>query len=166
LRLRIISSVSAAELPLTGELACGIISLYGEMTLYQEASLMRDLMAVFKALADENRVRAFMALRPREVCVCQIIELLGLAPSTVSKHMAILKQARLVDSRKKGRWIFYRLAGREAPAEARKIAALVSQLLADDPQTRADAKRLAKILKMDPEALCEKHKGSPAERNH
>ena len=86
---------------------------------------MRDLMAVLKALADENRVRALMALRPRELCVCQIIELLGLAPSTVSKHMAILKQARLVDSRKQGRWMFYRLAKREAPVEARKIAALV-----------------------------------------
>ena len=58
---------------------------------------MRDLMAVTKALADENRVRILMALEPKELCVCQIVELLDLAPSTVSKHMAILKQARLVD---------------------------------------------------------------------
>jgi DNA-binding transcriptional ArsR family regulator len=126
---------------------------------------MRDLMAVLKALADENRVRALMALRPGELCVCQIIELLGLAPSTVSKHMAILKQARLVDSRKQGRWMFYSLAKREAPVEARKIAAMVSQLLADNPQMRDDAKRLARILKVDPELLCEKHKGPHAERN-
>ena len=97
--------------------------------------------------------------------MCQLIELLGLAPSTVSKHMAILKQARLVDSRKQGRWMFYRLAKRETSAEARKIAALVSQLLADDPRTRDDAKRLKQILKVDPELLCEKHKGSQAERN-
>ena len=126
---------------------------------------MRDLMAVLKALADENRVRALMALRPGELCVCQIIELLGLAPSTVSKHMAILKQARLVDSRKQGRWMFYRLANREAPVEARKIAALLSQLLADNPLTRGDAERLERILKIDPESLCDKHKGSHAERN-
>ena len=52
---------------------------------------MRDLMAVIKALADENRVRILMTLGPKELCVCQIVELLGLAPSTVSKHMAILK---------------------------------------------------------------------------
>jgi DNA-binding transcriptional ArsR family regulator len=126
---------------------------------------MRDLMAVLKALADENRVRALMALRPRELCVCQIIELLGLAPSTVSKHMAILKQARLVDSRKQGRWIFYRLAKREAPAEARKIAATVAQLLADDPQARDDAKRLTQILKIDPEVLCDKYANQQARRS-
>ena len=73
---------------------------------------MRDLMAVLKALADENRVRALMSLRAGELCACQIIELLGLAPSTVSKHIAILKQARLVDCHKEGRWMFYRLAKR------------------------------------------------------
>ena len=126
---------------------------------------MRNLMAVLKALADENRVRALTVLGPRELCVCQIVELLGLAPSTVSKHMAILKQARLVDSRKQGRWMFYRRATREASVEARKIAALLAQLLADDPQTRADAQRLDQILKIDPEVLCEKHKGPQAGRN-
>ena len=73
-----------------------------------------------------------MALGAGELCVCQIVELLGLAPSTVSKHMAILKQARLVDSRKEGRWMFYRLADEDAPAEAKEMTALVSKLLADD----------------------------------
>ncbi len=126
---------------------------------------MRDLMAVLKALADENRVRALMSLRAGELCACQIIELLGLAPSTVSKHIAILKQARLVDCHKEGRWMFYRLAKREASVEARKIAALVSQLLADNPQTCDDARRLERILKIDPEVLCEKHKGPQTERN-
>ena len=126
---------------------------------------MRNLMTVLKALADENRVRALMALRPQELCVCQITELLGLAPSTVSKHMAILKQARLVDSRKQGRWIFYRLANREASAEARKIAATVAQLLAGDSQARDDAKRLAQILKIDPEVLCDKYAKQQARRD-
>ena len=71
---------------------------------------MRELMAVVKALADENRVRIVLALQPGELCVCQIVELLRLAPSTVSKHMSILEAARLVDRRKQGRWMFYRLA--------------------------------------------------------
>jgi DNA-binding transcriptional ArsR family regulator len=117
---------------------------------------MRDLMAVLKALADENRVRALMALASGELCVCQIVELLGLAPSTVSKHMAILKQARLVGSRKEGRWMFYRLAEKDASVEAREITALVSRLLADDSEARDDAKRLKHILKMDREDLCRK----------
>jgi DNA-binding transcriptional ArsR family regulator len=117
---------------------------------------MRELMAVLKALADENRVRIVAVLRSQELCVCQIVELLGLAPSTVSKHMAILKQARLVESRKEGRWMFYRLAKEEATAEAIKMTSLLSQLLVDDRQTREDAKRLKIILQMDTEILCRK----------
>jgi len=117
---------------------------------------MRDLMAVIKALADENRVRILMALGPKELCVCQIVELLGLAPSTVSKHMAILKQARLVDSRKDGRWMFYRAAGEDSPVEAREIAAVVSRLLTGNSEAGEDAKRLKQILKTDREELCRK----------
>jgi ArsR family transcriptional regulator, arsenate/arsenite/antimonite-responsive transcriptional repressor len=126
------------------------------MTLNEGARHMRDLMAVTKALADENRVRILMALRPKELCVCQIVELLGLAPSTVSKHMAILKQARLVDSRKAGRWMFYRLAEGEASVEAKEMTLLVSRLLAGDPRAREDAKRLRQIIKMDRDELCKK----------
>lgn len=117
---------------------------------------MRDVMAVLKALADENRVRVLMALRPEELCVCQIVELLGLAPSTVSKHMAILKQARLVDSRKEGRWMFYRLTEEGVPAEVREIIATLARWVADDPRSREDAKQLKRILKMDRDELCRK----------
>jgi ArsR family transcriptional regulator, arsenate/arsenite/antimonite-responsive transcriptional repressor len=124
------------------------------MTLCEEAPLMRRLMAVLKALADENRVRALMALRPGELCVCQITELLGLAPSTVSKHLTILKQAGLVESRKQERWIFYRLAETDAPAEARKLTAAVGKAYDQTPQTAADANRLKQVLKIDPDELC------------
>jgi DNA-binding transcriptional ArsR family regulator len=117
---------------------------------------MREVMTVIKALADENRVRILLAVQSRELCVCQIVELLGLAPSTVSKHLSILHQARLVDSRKEGRWIFYRAAGDESPAEAREIAAVVSRLLADNPEAGEDAKRLRQILKVDRDELCRK----------
>jgi len=115
---------------------------------------MRDLMAVVKALSDENRTRIVMALRGRELCVCQIVELLQLAPSTVSKHMSILKQARLAESRKDGRWIYYRLADRDVPTEVTQAVAMVSDSLANDPAIREDARRLKQILKIDPETLC------------
>lgn len=115
---------------------------------------MRDLMAVIKALADENRVRILMALGNKELCVCQVVELLGLAPSTVSKHIAILKNARLVECRKDGRWMFYRLAEDDVSVEAKEITELVSRLLADDSQEREDIKQLKQILKMDRDELC------------
>jgi len=117
---------------------------------------MREFMNVVKALADENRVRALLALCQRELCVCQIIELLGLAPSTVSKHMSILKQARLVDSRKNGRWIYYRLADDDVPSEASEALAWVRESLSSDAQTRKDHARLEQILKLEPEVLCKR----------
>ena len=115
---------------------------------------MRAIVAITKALGDENRVRCLMALRGRELCVCQLIELLQLAPSTVSKHMSVLKQARLVESRKEGRWMFYRLADKGAPKEVKGALAWAVANLEDDGQVAADAQRLAKILRMDPERLC------------
>ncbi len=116
---------------------------------------MRDFMAVTKALADETRVRMLLALRRRELCVCQIIELVGLAPSTVSRHMAILKQARLVDCRKDGRWIYYRLAGSEAPRAVREAIDWAARSLSRDARVSQDRKRLEEILKIDVQELCE-----------
>ena len=111
-------------------------------------------MTIVKALADQNRVRVLLALRDREMCVCQIIELLGLAPSTVSKHMWMLKQARLVEGRKEGRWIHYRLAGDEAPPEVREAITWVCRSLSRSVEIREDGRRLKQILKVTPEELC------------
>lgn len=69
---------------------------------------------VAAALSDQTRVQALLALRTGELCVCELVELLGLAPSTVSKHLSLLKAAHLVESRKEGRWQYYRLPGNRA----------------------------------------------------
>lgn len=115
---------------------------------------MFNFLSITKALADEGRLRIIMALNGRELCVCQINELLGLAPSTVSKHMAILAQARLVENRKVGRWRYYRLAGDEAPDEVRKAIAWVSISLSKSDRIRQDIEILERILGLDPEELC------------
>ena len=115
---------------------------------------MRDLLAVTKALSDENRVRALGLLRDRELCLCQIVEVLTLASSTVSKHMSVLHQARLVESRKEGRWAYFRLAEEDAPVEARHALELVLTTLARDKQAKADQQALKAVLKMPPEELC------------
>ena len=115
---------------------------------------MRDFMAITRALADETRVRILLALRSRELCVCQITELLGLAPSTVSKHMFLLKQAGLVECRKDCRWKYYRLASEGASSEVQGAIAWAYKSLAASPQIREDAHRLKEILKLDPEKLC------------
>jgi DNA-binding transcriptional ArsR family regulator len=116
---------------------------------------MNSFIAIAKALSDGNRVRALLALRAGELCVCQIIELLKLAPSTVSKHMSILKQAGLVESRKEERWIYYRLpAATDQTEMTRKALKLVVASLGLDTQGISDRQRLADILKIDREVLC------------
>jgi DNA-binding transcriptional ArsR family regulator len=120
---------------------------------------MKEFMSVAKALADKQRIRVLMFLGGGELCVCQIIEMLGLAPSTVSKHMTILHQAGLVEFRKEGRWMYYRLAARGAPPRIRDAIRWVQKSLAGDPQVLADAKRLAKVSRMSKEALCLCYKG-------
>jgi ArsR family transcriptional regulator, arsenate/arsenite/antimonite-responsive transcriptional repressor len=115
---------------------------------------MRDVVSIAKALSDENRVRIVGMLDGRELCVCQVIELLALAPSTVSKHLSILKQARLIDGRKDGRWMYYRLADDDAPRAAHDALRWTLQTLKGDKRIRDDATRLTQILAMDPEVLC------------
>lgn len=117
---------------------------------------MKDFLYITKALADSNRIRALLALRDRELCVCQLIELLELAPSTVSKHMSILGQSGLVESQKRGRWVYYRLAGKKSSKLVSAAITLTRKSLDTDPQIEADAIRLQKILKQDPETLCKR----------
>ena len=110
---------------------------------------MKDFINIAKALSDEGRVRALLALVGGELCVCQIIELLGLAPSTVSKHMAVLHQAGLVETRKDGRWIYYSIAN-QAPGSCAGAAIKMARVcLEKDPKLREDAKRLRAIRKAD-----------------
>ena len=117
---------------------------------------MDEILNITKALSDRNRVRALLILRKQELCVCQIIELLALAPSTVSKHMSILKGAHLVEARKEGRWMYYRLPEREATSEIGEVIQWVCKHLSDDETIAQDLKKLDKILKQDPEILCKK----------
>ncbi len=114
---------------------------------------MLEFLTVIKALADENRLRIVSALQGRELCLCQIVELLGLATSTVSRHMSILQQARLVQSRKQGRWTHFRL-DENAPPDASEAAEFVVRRLKQDAKVRNDSKRLKEILNIDPEQLC------------
>lgn len=115
---------------------------------------MFELLSITKALAEKNRVRILLALEGQELCVCQIIELLELAPSTVSKHVAVLRQARLVEGRKDGRWMYYRLADESAPTEVKEAIAWVKKSLSRNERIREDVNRLKEILKIDREVLC------------
>jgi DNA-binding transcriptional ArsR family regulator len=121
---------------------------------------MKDFLNITKALADENRLRMLMALQDGELCVCRITELIGLAMSTVSKHLSVLYQAGLVNARKEGRWMYYSLPGKGAPAAAREGVAWVRRSLAGKERIVEDAKQLKKVLAMDLTEICKRHCGN------
>ena len=115
---------------------------------------MQELLAITKALADETRLRALAALKEGELCVCQIVALLELAPSTVSKHMSILKTAGLVESTKNGRWVHYRLPGKGADEVAERAIDLALSSLEKSNRIAEDVKRLTRLKKMKIEDIC------------
>jgi ArsR family transcriptional regulator, arsenate/arsenite/antimonite-responsive transcriptional repressor len=109
------------------------------------------LVRIHKALAHPVRVRIAAMLRGGELCVCQLNAVIALAPSTISAHLAELKDAGLVAERKAGRWVHYRLAA-EGPGES--TLATLWPSLAVDPQVAADAALLRRITEHPAEALC------------
>lgn len=115
---------------------------------------MRDIITITKAISDETRLRVLMALCGGELCVCQLVELLGLAPSTVSRHLHLLHHARLVDARKDGRWVYYKLAGKDAPLKVRQCIKWLRFTLKDSGRVAEDAKRLSRITGPTPEGEC------------
>lgn len=115
-------------------------------------------MAITKALSDPNRVRILLALRQGELCVCQITELFGFAPSTISKHLSILHDAGLVRSNKSERWVYYRLPEKTAPVAVREALDWVYKSLAKTDAAARDAKQLKQILKTDLAVICRRQK--------
>ena len=118
---------------------------------------MKEIISIAKALSDENRIKALALLRNREICVCRIVEFLKLAPSTVSKHMSILKAAGLVESRKEEKWIYYRLPdSADRDTKIQRALEWVFGSLSKDEKIIEDSENLIKILKQSPEVLCKK----------
>ncbi|MEK7470259.1 MAG: metalloregulator ArsR/SmtB family transcription factor [Planctomycetota bacterium] len=114
---------------------------------------MKAFLAVTKALSDETRVRALLSLREGELCLCQIIEFLKLAPSTVSKHMDLLLKAGLVERRKAGRWHYFRLAGRGIGAESQRTLRWVLDSLKGERSVKDDARALCCVRRKDLEEV-------------
>jgi DNA-binding transcriptional ArsR family regulator len=119
---------------------------------------MKITLQITKALADLQRVRILMLLRKRELCVCQIIAVLELAQSTISKHLSILSSAGLVENRKDGRWAYYRLPDDSADIMVRSALQWIGTSLRRDAAIGKDAEKLADVLKCDQEVLCQQRR--------
>ena len=98
---------------------------------------------LFKALADETRLRILGLLLAGEVCVCDIHESLKIPQPKASRHLAYLRRAGLVDTRRDGLWIHYRL-GRLADPVLAAIADAVRHALTHIETVQRDGERLHK----------------------
>lgn len=112
---------------------------------------MKTFIKVMKALSDPSRVKMVKMLQRRVMCVCEMQAALGLAQSTVSKHLKILEEAGLIDYYKEGPWVNYRLAdGTDNPYVANMLGNLRHWLEED-----ADVATLvARLPEINRETIC------------
>ena len=104
---------------------------------------LAELERVFKALADITRLRILGLLLGGEVCVCHVYESLRIPQPKASRHLAYLRHAGLVDTRKDGLWVYYRLADVADPI-VRTIQQAVAHGLSHIDAVRKDGERLEK----------------------
>ncbi|MCL4479289.1 MAG: metalloregulator ArsR/SmtB family transcription factor [Deltaproteobacteria bacterium] len=109
--------------------------------------MLKDFIKTSKALSDETRVRIVSLLMRNELCVCQLMEILGMGQSTVSKHLGILRNAGLIEVEKRGTWSFYGLCRDKANRHNLDFIRILSSLPTDDPFIQNDEKKLKKVNK-------------------
>lgn len=118
---------------------------------------MQKLTQTLKALSDQNRLRIIAALMEHdELCACQFTELLGIAGATVSRHLGVLNNAELVQFRKEGRWIFYRLG--KGVAYSKPVLDWIHEKATTCTELQQDREQLKKILSCAPEEICRKQR--------
>jgi len=107
---------------------------------------MKHHAQIFKALSDPIRLRIVLLLQSEgELCVCDLIEVLKLPQSTVSRHLAYLKRSCWVDIRRQGVWMYYQLS-RESCTMCRELLDTITRHAANLPEATADRVALAKFL--------------------
>jgi ArsR family transcriptional regulator len=98
----------------------------------------------FRALADRTRLRLLNLMGSDEVCVCFFVEILKTNQPKISRHLAYLRRAGIVDARREGPWIHYRMA-EPNDADAARVLKDTMSWLANEPEMQRDRQRLVKI---------------------
>jgi ArsR family transcriptional regulator len=105
---------------------------------------VRSFSRLFKALGDETRLRIVALLSHGELCVCHLEEALRLSQPKVSRHLATLRSAGVVDHRRDGTWVYYRLIRQPDAACERQLSGLVATF-AKRSVVRKDLARLVRV---------------------
>jgi ArsR family transcriptional regulator len=101
---------------------------------------LRDTSKILKALSERNRLRILKMLEVRPMAVCEVREVLGLSMSTVSRHLAILREAGLILDDKDGKWIIYRPNDEKTPA-MESLLHLLSRWVEEDYIVQTDREK-------------------------
>ena len=120
-------------------MTCG----YTYVTMVPAKLDVRPVSRLFRALGDETRLRIIALLSHGELCVCHLQDALELPQPNVSRQLGILRAAGLVEDRREGSWVYYRLVTQENPDRERHVRGLV-QGFAKDSVLRRDVERLLK----------------------
>lgn len=103
-----------------------------------------DLELFFAALSDRTRLRLLNLMRGGEVCVCFFAEALSTNNPKISRHLAYLKRAGLVEARREGKWMHYKITEPQ-DTNAAEIFSSTMKLIKDDPQMQADNLTLMQV---------------------
>lgn len=120
------------------------ISLYAYLVLSSATELdVRPLSRLFRALGDETRLRIVALLAHGELCVCHIEEALSLSQPNASRQLSVLRSAGIVDRRRDGSWVYYRLAGQDHVV-VQRVLQILTAVFGSARMLRADHARLRK----------------------
>ena len=108
-----------------------------------EAIKVAKVDLLFRAFSDRTRLRVLHLLSPGELCVCDLVEVLGVPQPKVSRHLAYLRRAGLVKSRREGLWSYYRLAPATG-AFHKKLLECLACCFQDVPELARDAEKLGR----------------------
>ncbi|HEV2915653.1 MAG TPA: metalloregulator ArsR/SmtB family transcription factor [Pyrinomonadaceae bacterium] len=100
-----------------------------------------NMEVLFSALADRTRLRLLNLMRGDELCVCFFVEVLKTNQPKISRHLAYLRKAGVVETRREGKWMHYRIVEPEEPHAAR-VMREVMEWLAQDQEMQRDRERL------------------------
>lgn len=109
---------------------------------------------MFRAFSDPTRLRILSLLKAGELCVCDLVRVIGVPQPKVSRHLAYLRKAGLVTSRKQGLWMYYRLAPAASPFH-RKLIECLACCFTDVPELARDVRSLGRRPCRDEGPCCD-----------
>ena len=118
---------------------------------------MKNTISKLKALSDGNRIRIINALNcSKELCACQITELIGVTGATISRHLSILSNVGIINKTKRGRWIYFTL---NKDLKNENLIEWIINSISNSDEINEDKLRLKEILNRGKNEICRKQRG-------